>query len=120
MKLSNEKILNDAAALGQITQKQLPVKISYAIAKNIKKIESELNIYNTEKQKLIDKYSVADDEGNVKIAEENIEDWNKEITELLEIENEIDIHKFNVNDLINSNCNFTPAELMIIDYMIEE
>lgn len=127
MKLSNERIINEATGLGAITQKQLPVKVSYAIAKNIIKIERELKVYNSEKQKLIDKYASKDEDGNpiitngnIEIPKENAANWNKDIKELLEIENEIDIHKFNISLLDNSNCDFTPAELMLIDYMIEE
>lgn len=126
MKLSNDKILNDAKRLGEIAQKQLPVKVSYAIAKNIAKIESELGIYNKERQKLIDQYSqkddkeqvLADEKGNIKLKEENIEAWNKDMKELLSIENDIDIHKFSINAL--DGHIMTPAELMLIDYMIEE
>lgn len=127
MKLSNERIVNDAAVLGAISQKNLPIKVSYAIAKNISKIEAEIKAYNKERQKLIEKYSVKDEEGkpliednSVKIAPENVEDWNRDIKELLAIENEVDIHKIQLHTLINSNCDFTPAELMLIDYMIEE
>jgi len=127
MKLSNERIVNDANVLGAISQKNLPIKVSYAIAKNIAKIEAEIKIYNKERQKLIEKYSVKDEEGkpliednSVKIAQENVEDWNRDIKELLAIENEVDIHKIQLHTLINSNCDFTPAELMLIDYMIEE
>ncbi|WP_286233358.1 DUF1617 family protein [Romboutsia ilealis] len=128
MKLTNRKIVNDANFLGALTQKQLPVKVSYAIAKNISKIENELKIYNIERQKLIDKYCVKDEEGNnvidennqLIIADENMTDWNNAINELLDIEVEIDIHKFNINDLMYSNVEFTPSELMLIEYMIEE
>lgn len=42
------------------------------------------------------------------------------MNELLDIEIDINIHKFSKDDLFNSNCNITPAELMLIDYMIEE
>jgi len=128
MKISNERILNDAAALGSISNKELPVKVSYSIAKNINKIESELKTYNTEKQKLIDKYSekdnagktLIDSENKIKIEDKYLENWNRDIKELLAIENEVDIHKFNISELENSNCAMTPAELMLIDYMIEE
>ncbi len=127
MKLSNERIVNDANVLGAISQKNLPIKVSYAIAKNIAKIEAEIKVYNKERQKLIEKYSVKDEEGkpliednSIKIAPENIENWNRDIKELLAIENEVDIHKIQLHTLINSNCDFTPAELMLIDYMIEE
>ena len=128
MKLTNRKIVNDANFLGALTHKQLPIKVSYAIAKNISKIERELEIYNKERQKLIDKYCVKDEEGNnvidennqLKIADEHLEAWSKDINELLDIEVDINIHKFNVNDLLNSNCEMTASELMLIDYMIEE
>lgn len=127
MKLSNERILNDAPGLGSISNKELPVKVSYSIAKNINKIESELKIYSNEKQKLIDKYSekdnagktLIDSENKIKIEDKYLENWNRDIKELLAIENEVDIHKFSIDELINSNCNMTPAELMLIDYMIE-
>lgn len=128
MKLTNRRIVNDANFLGDLTQKQLPIRVSYAIAKNVAKIESELKVYNNEREKLIDKYCVKDDEGKnlidennqLKIADEHLEDWNKDINELLDIEVDIDMHKFNVNDLLNSNCEMTASELMLIDYMIEE
>lgn len=128
MKLTNRKIVNDANFLGALTNKQLPIKISYAIAKNISKIEKDLELYNKEKQKLVDKYCIKDEKGSnkidennqLKIADENLDDWNKSINELLDIEIDIDIHKFSINDLLNSNCEMTPSELMLIEYMIEE
>jgi len=127
MKLSNERIVNDANVLGAISQKNLPIKVSYVIAKNISKIEAEIKVYNKERQKLIEKYSVKDEEGkpliednSIKIAPEHVEDWNGNIKELLAIENEVDIHKFHIDELINSKCDMSPAELMLIDYMIEE
>ena len=127
MKLTNRKIVNDANLLGNLTHKQLPIKVSYAIAKNISKIEKELEIYNKERQKLIDKYCLKDEEGNLidennqfQIADGNLEAWNKDMNELLDIEIDINIHKFSKDDLFNSNCNITPAELMLIYYMIEE
>lgn len=128
MKITIRNILNDTNSLAVISQKQLPIKVSYAIAKNIKKLESELKIYNEERQKLIDQYCIKDNEGNnvidennnLKIADEHLDAWNKEINELMDIEVDIDIHKFNLDSLMNGNYDMTPAELMIIDYMIEE
>lgn len=124
MKLSNERILSDIKALGEISQKQLPIKVSYAIAKNISKIEAELKIYNKEREKLIDKYAVMDDKGklvldkNGQIKFKDAEAWNKDIRELLSIENEINIHTFPIGAL--EGYNMSPAELKAIDYMIDE
>lgn len=125
MKLSNGRILNDAQSLGSISNKELPIKVSYAIAKNISKIESELKVYNTQKQKLIEKYSekgedgktLIDAENKIKIQDEYLENWNRDIEELLAIENEVDIHTFDISLL--EGFSMSPSELMLIDYMIE-
>ncbi|MGL5642928.1 MAG: DUF1617 family protein, partial [Paraclostridium sp.] len=127
-KITNRRIVMDANLLGSLTQKKFPIKVSYALAKNLSKIEKELEIYNIERQKLIDKYCIKDENGENKIDKDNklsldekyLDAWNKDLNELLDIEIEIDIHEFNINDLLNSDCEMTASELMIIDYMIED
>ena len=126
MKLTNGKILNDSAKLSEIAQKQLPVKASFAIAKNLVKLEAELKTYNTEREKLIEKYSVKDEKGKtiidennqIKIQEEYLRDWNKDFQELLDIENEVDIHTFSIEAL--NGYNMSASELMLIGCMIIE
>lgn len=128
LNLSNERIVNTINVLAELNNAKLPIKLAYAITKNINKINSELKAYNEEKAKLIDKYSEKDEEGklkadeygNVILKEEHIEDWNRDIKELLSIENEIDIHMIQLDDLLNSNYNISPAELAAIDFMIND
>lgn len=128
LNLSNERIVNTINVLAELNNAKLPIKLAYAITKNINKINSELKAYNEEKAKLIDKYSEKDEEGklksdeigNVTLKEEHIEDWNRDIKELLSIENEIDIHMIQLDDLLNSNYNISPAELAAIDFMIND
>lgn len=126
MKLSNEKLIRDLPVLSEIAQKQLPVRVSYAIAKNIGKIEQELITYNKEREKLINKYAQldeagrpeADENGQIKLKSECIESWNNSIKELLNIESELDMHKFKLEHL--DGISMKPMELMLIEYMIEE
>lgn len=128
LKLSNERIVNTINVLGELSNAKLPVKVAYAITKNINKINSDLKAYNEEKAKLIDKYAEKDEEGklkadeygNVTLKEEYIQDWNRDIAELLSIENEIDIHMIQLDDLLNSDYNISPAELAAIDFMIND
>lgn len=126
--LSNERIVNTINVLGDLNNAKLPVKVAYAITKNINKINSDLKAYNEEKAKLIDKYAEKDKEGklktdeygNVTLKEEYIQEWNRDMAELLSIENEIDIHMIHLDDLLNSNYNISPAELAAIDFMIND
>lgn len=128
LNLSNERIVNTINALSKLNNAQLPIKVAYAISKNVNKIESELKVYNTEKAKLVNKYGEKDKEGklkvgengNVSLKEEHIEDYNRDIKELLSIENEMDIHMIKLDDLLNSDYNISPSELMTIDFMIND
>lgn len=126
VKLSNRILSDNAEALSELSQKELPVKVSYAIAKNMTKIQSELKVYNEQRGKLVDKYADKDEQGKTKmigqnqilIQPENVENWAKDINDLLDIEIELDIHQFPLALLDNSSMK--PAEFMAIDYMIEE
>ncbi|EGT0689893.1 DUF1617 family protein [Clostridium perfringens] len=125
VKMTNKEILEKVNVLGEISLRKLPVKVSYAIGKNISKVERELKHYNKERQKLIEEYCLKEDDGTLKITEgnydidpERLEYFNKEINELQEIEVEMDIYKFNI-ELLNG-YEMSPGELMCIDFMIEE
>lgn len=128
MKITNRRIVNDSNFLASLMHRQFPVKVSYAISKNISKLESDLKIYNSEREKIINKYCkkdekenlVIDENNNYSIEEEYIDICNKELNELLDIEVDIDIHKFKLDDLLQCNFEVSPADLSLIDYMIEE
>lgn len=127
MKLTNERIVNTINVLGKLNNTALPVRVAYAVSKNIDKIERELKAYNIEKSKLLDKYAeknkngeIIIENGHFKIKEECAENWNREIRELLEIENEVEIHMIKLDDLLNLDYSISPAEFSLIDFMIEE
>lgn len=124
MKIKNKKLLNSIDVLSKLTNMELPIKLSYAFSKNITNIDRELVAYNKERQKLIKKYGEKDKEGNLKTKEDgtinilNIDNFNKELKEILEIETEVDIHLIDLEST-NVDINITPLELMLIDYMIK-
>ena len=128
MKLTNKTIENSINSLARLSLMELPVKVSYAIAKNINKINKEIKVFNSERQKLIQKYSIKDKDGKPKVNEDDtisikedlLEEWNRELNELLEIENDIDIHLIKEDDLINASCNISPSILIDVEYMIQE
>ena len=124
LKLSNERLVNSVGVLSKLTNLELPIKLSYAFSKNITKIDAELKAYNIEREKLLNKYGEKDEEGKLKLSEKgevnilDIENFNKEIAELLQCESEIDIHLIDLES-INTDIKITPGELMIIDYMFK-
>ena len=124
MKLSNERLVNSVGVLSKLTNLELPIYFSYAFSKNITKIDAELKAYNMEREKLLNKYGEKDEEGKLKQSEDgkvnilDIENFNKEIAELLQCESEIDIHLIDL-EKVDAKINITPGELMIIDYMFK-
>ena len=121
MKLTNNVI----ATLKNLSGKELDVKTSFKIAKNIKVIDEISNIFVEEKRKLVSKYGTKDKDGNLKVDDygvaeidkDNLEEWNRSYAELLEIENDIDIEKIKLSDL---DIKVSPQELLAVEYMIEE
>ena len=106
----------------------LTIKASDAVSKNIKKIEKEIEAYNEERAKLLDKYGEKDEDGNlvvseeqnIKIVPENVEKWNKDLSELLDIEVEVDIHKLKFSVLEESGTVMSISGIQSIDFMLED
>lgn len=124
MIIKNEKLVNSIVVLSKLTQMELPIKLSYALSKNITKIDRELTVYNKERGKLIEKYGEKDEEGNLKTKEDgtinilDIDSFNKDLKEILEIETEVDIHLIDL-EKVNVDINITPGEIMLVDYMFK-
>lgn len=127
MKLSNEKLVNSIEVLSKLINMNLNIRASYMIARNISIIEKEISIYNSEREKLINKYGKKDEDGKLKLNENNtiqleedcLEDWNKDIKELLELEVDVNIEEINKEDLFKCNCDISPRELILINFMIK-
>ena len=125
MKLTNKQIINSIDSLKNLSGKELDVKTSFIIAKNIKAIDEISDIFVSEKMKLVNKYGTKDKEGNLKvedngaveIAKNNLKEWNRSYAEHLKIENDVDIQKIKLNDL---DIKVSAQELLAIEYMIEE
>ena len=125
IKITNNQLQNSTVALSKLSQKELPIKVSFKLAKNISKINAELKIYNDERQKLVEKYSIKDkddkpiiENNQIKLQPELITEWNRDMQELLSIESEVDIKQFSIDSL--DGIKISPSELTQINYMIED
>ena len=131
MKITNRKLVENMASIGDVSRKQLNVKTSYAISYNNGHIDSALKPYNKEAEKLGEKYGKRDqdgklvhgDRGGVTIDKGKMDDYLKELNTLLDIEVDIDVRKIKLDDLKDAQGNpvgFSAAELTAIDFMLEE
>ncbi len=116
IKMTLHELIEAQSSLTEVLQMELPVKISYWVAKIAKKLDKELKNYYEQRIKLIQKYGVAIEkeieiEKNGKKVKEKqkTNDWkllpenevifNKEHKELLKVEVKIDMEPVKLNDL---------------------
>jgi len=120
-----EQLINSTDGLKGLSQKSLKARSAYAVSKIIKAADAEMNTFNETRMELIRKYGEkdesgnlnSDENGNVRILPESLEDFNKELQELLKTTVEINANKIRMEDL--DDVEFTPTEMAQLDEFIE-
>jgi len=124
--MKNKEIIEHINQLSAFTKEKLPVKLSFAVAKNLNKLRDHYKDYEEARNKLLDLYNVKDENkepaykatGNIEIAKESVTDWNKDATELLEIEVEVEVHS--VSFPVIEQLELSVADAEAIRFMIKE
>lgn len=127
MKIKEIELVNYVNALQAVLEKDVPGVLALAITRNSKLLESETESYNATVDKVIKKYAVVDENGNVIPDKNNMlqfEGENKELCnmELADIgEQEIEIPELQKVDMsVFENCsNIKAADIMRLDFMIK-
>ena len=129
MKITNGQIVNIFNGVPKIMKKRLPVKFGFAISKNMAAMQSAAESYDAEIVKLLEKYGKKDESGQfMKDVKEYIlsdkQAYTDEVKELMDIENEIQIHTVSMDEIEKCDSEkfdaLTPAELSLLEFMIFE
>ena len=131
MKITNRQVIEfiNSVSANKLASKRLPVKVAYAISRNLDKMNNIITSYETARKTLLDQYAEKDEEGKAKVKDGNyvIQEGQKqafsdEMKELLEVENEIDLHTINMDEVEKCDTDkydsLTTADLMTLDIMI--
>ena len=116
VKLKLETIWTMQQSLNRVAGMQLETKISYRIAKIVKKMTAELKTVEEQRLKLIDKYAVADEKGAKQVPPDKIEEFGKEWTTLLQEEVELEGI---VKVKLPNDVKLTPKEVMDLEEILE-
>ena len=108
IKMTNQEILNHVNNIGSIMDFRLPAKVSYALNKNRKAILEAHNCFLEEYAKLQQEYPVGGDE------------FEKEVEELLSVENEVPVHTVNESLLEEANHDLSLNVFIALEFMLEE
>jgi hypothetical protein len=101
----------------QNDERYLPAKINFKIEKNKKNILDKMNEIEESRIKTIREFGEEKD-GQIQIPNEKVEEVNKEIAELFDIEQEMNIFMISFEDI--ENLEFTSAEMSALLFMIED
>lgn len=128
MKLKNSDIVRIFQGMPGIRKKRLPIKIGFAVNKNMNVMRSIAESYDTERAKILDKYGEKDESGKIKTdGDEYIladkKSYTEEMKELLSIESKIEIHMVTLDEIEKCDSEkfdaLTPDELELLEFMIE-
>ena len=118
MKLKLLQIVNAWEALNRIGSEKLPIKMAYAIQRNIQKLKPELETYENARMGLIkEKYGTKGKDGNYRVEPSHMTKFLEELIELQAVEVEIDIHTVNLSEF---NNDITPLDLMNLEWMFKD
>ena len=123
------EILKNLVALNEVSQKSLPIKLSYAISVNIGKLQAAAKHIEEQRMKLLERYADQDADGkpviknnHYQIGDGNMPELTKEMDSLMEEDTEIEIRKVPLEclDLCdNPRCDMLSAkDILALDFMI--
>ena len=101
------------------------IQVGYKVMKFLKSIETDVNFYNSKLAEIAqdcverdgDKIKTTDD-GDIVLAKDKIAEWNDKIADLANIDIEVTLPSFKLEDF--SQCNFNLEELSILEPLITE
>lgn len=122
MKFNNNTIYQQAqilsSTLGDLNI-YIPAKANFFIQKNAGVIAAAAQEIEKSRIDIIKHYGEPDETGEqITIPQDKIEEASKELEDLFNIEQELDIKTFSIEAL--GNAEFTPAQMQAIMFMIED
>lgn len=126
MKLSNKTIVEFMKS--DIVSKKLPVKFAFALSLNIAAISPAFKAYDEQRMLLLKSFAKKGDDNKPIVNDgsyvvDDVEGWNKSITELLEAEADINITTVDIGTLEKCDKDefdtLSVQELVTISFMIE-
>lgn len=108
MKISNKMIIGFLNAIPGLEQLELPITLSYALRRNQKIFSESYTIYAGFLNEIFDRHS-----------DHESPECLKEINELLEIEDELNVYMVD-ESILSKDFNISMKQLGIIDFMINK
>lgn len=116
-----KNILNNIKTFQQLSEESLPIKTAFCIARLIRELDKENAVFEDCRKKIIEKYAEKTETNEIKtdlrdniiIQKEYLEEFNKEILDLLETVVNINAEKIELDNI--ENIKLTPAQAIALE-----
>ena len=115
MKVTLGQIVGSSEPLGKLVQEKMPISTAFRLSSIMKKVQGVLETYDESRKTLIEKHGK---DGEIKPESKNWDKFIDEMNELLQTETKLDVEKVKSSSLSKVEC--TPADLLALEYLIEE
>lgn len=108
MKLQIKDIINvitpikdgEKSKFEALLETKLPIKASYRVMRLLDKLQPELKIYENKRNELVKEFGEEQENGEVRVVDpKKLEEFQKKIIELLDIEVDVDFEKLKLDEL---------------------
>lgn len=123
--LTLNDIFNAVPALREISSKEFPGSTTFKIARLIRELDKEIQLFEEERSKIANKYGekdengmlIAKDNGMIKISDDKIQECNEELQALFSTQVEINANKLSVD--IFDTIEMTPTQAMNLEPIVD-
>ena len=123
--LTLNDIFNAVPALREISTKEFPGSTTFKIARLIRELDKEIQLFEEERSKIANKYGekdengmlIAQDNGMIKIPEDKIQECNEELQALFSTQVEINANKLPIE--IFDSVEMTPTQAMNLEAIVD-
>lgn len=124
MKVTVAQIVDSEAALKELVASKFVASLAFKLKKITKKVSDELVAYNEVRESKIKEFGEKEGE-QIKVKEDRIYDFLKEMDPVLKAEVEFDFDKISVESLSEAEkasfneCKISPVELFKLDWLLD-
>ena len=123
--LTLNDIFNAVPALREISTKEFPGSTTFKIARLIRELDKEIQLFEEERMKIANKYGEKDENGNlipqengaIKILDDKVQECNEEFQALFNTQVEINANKLPIE--IFDSIEMTPTQAMNLEAIVD-
>lgn len=123
--LTLNDIFNAVPALREISTKEFPGSTTFKIARLIRELDKEIQLFEEERMKIANKYGEKDENGNlisqengtIKIPDNKVQECNEEFQALFSTQVEINANKLPIE--IFDSIEMTPTQAMNLEAIVD-